>query len=171
MTSAGGSRFHIFPWREEEGFRGRRISRPTLYVALHQANLTTTTKALVDTGAPRCVFPRGVGEALGFQFPSAQQADTTIVLMGHEWPAITHVVGLDLPPFEGLHWEAEVDFVLEEGLPFGLLGCEGFLDRWAVSFNAYYGYFVVEPSDDFDARIPPDPFEELQQRYPDQFQP
>jgi hypothetical protein len=91
--------------------------------------------------------------------------------MGQEWPAITDMVRFDLPPFEGLEWEAEADFVLDEGLPFGLLGCAGFLDRWAVSFNAYYGYFVVEPADDFDARIPPDPFDELQRRYPDQYHP
>ena len=171
MSDPGGSRFHIFPWREEEGFRGQSVVRPTLYVTLHSGDLHTTTKALVDTGAPRCVFPRGTGDALGVTFQSAHLAPTTVVLMGREWPAVTELVRFDLPPFDGLAWEAEADFVLQEGLPFGLLGLEGFLDRWAVSFNAYYGYFVVEPADDFHGRIPPDPFEELQRRYPDQFQP
>lgn len=55
--------------------------------------------------------------------------------------------------------EAEVDFVLDEGLPFGLLGYEGFLNKWAVSFNAANGYFVADPTESFAGRIPPDTFE------------
>lgn len=90
--------------------------------------------------------------------------------MGRRWPALTVLVLLELPPFTDLAWEAEVDFVLEEGLPFGLLGFEGFLNRWAVSFNGYHSYFVVEPVDSFEERIPPDPFQEFQRRWPDSYQ-
>ena len=117
------------------------------------------------------VFPRGVGDALGFDFPFASGADTTIQLMGQSWPVITRPVWLELPPFEDLGWEALVDFVLDEGLPFGLLGYEGFLNRWVVSFNGHGAYFVVEPIDWFETRLPPDPFEELQRQFPDEFQP
>jgi hypothetical protein len=56
-------------------------------------------------------------------------------------------------------------------LPFGLLGYEGFLNRWAVSFNAYMGYFVVEPAEDFDQRMPDDTFEEMLRRFPDPYEP
>lgn len=86
--------------------------------------------------------------------------------MGQEWPVLTTSVTLGLHDLDGAEWEAEVDISFNEGLPFALLGLEGFLDRWAVSFNAYHGYFVVEPVDDFEARIPADPFEEFQRRYP-----
>lgn len=171
MTSAGESRFHIFPWREEEGFGDKRVLRPTLFVTLRDQGLSTTTKALVDTGAPRCVFPRGAAEAIGIELPPAYEATTRAVLMGNEWPAVTVEVEFELDPFEDLSWTAEVDFAIDEGLPFGLLGYEGFLNRWAVSFNAYLGYFVVEPAEDFDARIPTDPFDELTARYPDDFDP
>jgi hypothetical protein len=58
-----------------------------------------------------------------------------------------------------------------EPLAFGLLGYEGFLTKWAVSFNAAYGYFVVEPAESFGERIPPDTFDEFERRYPDEFQP
>jgi hypothetical protein len=61
--------------------------------------------------------------------------------------------------------------VLEEGLPFALLGYEGFLNRWAVSFNAYLGYFVVEPAEDFDRRIPEDSFTQMLERFPDPYDP
>jgi hypothetical protein len=133
--------------------------------------LETTTKALVDTGAPRCFFPRGTAEALGINLPAAYAATTKVVLMDRVWPATTVEVDLVLPPFLDLRWTAAIDFSLEEGLPFGLLGYEGFLNRWAVSFNAYNGYFVVEATEDFDARIPPDPFDELEQRFPDEYMP
>jgi hypothetical protein len=130
----------------------------------------TTTPALIDTGAPRTVFPRGIGEIIGIDFPEeGGVGDVNIDLMNHRWPAVTRNVDLLLRPFEDLGWSAEVDFVLEEGLPFGLLGYEGFLNRWAVSFNAYSGYFVVESVEDLDARIPLDTFEEMQRRWPDSY--
>ncbi len=40
-----------------------------------------------------------------------------------------------------------------------------------MSFNAYLGYMVVEPAEDFDARIPLDQLDELQRRWPDSYQP
>lgn len=124
--------------------------------------LSSRTKALIDTGSPRTIFPRGIGDLLGFEFPTfGADAPTKIKLLGHEWPAITEVVQLVLRPFQDDAWDAEVDFVLEEGLPFGVLGYEGFLNRWAVSFVGAFGYFVVEPADDFDARVPNELFDRL----------
>jgi hypothetical protein len=90
--------------------------------------------------------------------------------MGQNWPAVTATVDLVLPPFDDLGWEADVDFVLDEGLPFALLGYEGFLNRWAVSFNGYLGYFLIEPVDEFDARQPPEALDELRRRRPELFE-
>ena len=127
-----------------------------------------TTKALIDTGSPRCVFPRGVGDLLGIEFPDfPSQAPKKITLMGRDWPAVTDSVELMLRPFTDDRWEAEVDFVLDDGLPFALLGYEGFLNRWAVSFNGYAGYFVVEPIESFDERQPAAVFEALKSQWPD----
>ncbi|MDQ6783076.1 MAG: hypothetical protein M3063_06485 [Actinomycetota bacterium] len=90
---------------------------------------------------------------MGIAFPDyPSETDKKVRLMGHEWAAVTAQVDLLLPPFDDLGWEAEVDVVIDEGLPFALLGYEGFLNRWAVSFNGYSGYFVVEPADEFDDR-------------------
>lgn len=58
---------------------------------------------------------------------------------------------------------------MDEGLPFGLLGYEGFLNRWAVSFNGYRGYFVVEPIEDFDSRQPQEVFDTLAATWPHLF--
>lgn len=152
---------------------GQVILRPMVDVQIGTSAIDrTTTKALIDTGAPRTVFPRGIGDYIGVAFPEGPGASTVnIDLMGRRWAAVTVNVDLMLRPFDDLGWSAPVDFVLDEGLPFGLLGYEGFLNRWAVSFNAYKGYIVVEPIESFDERLPVDPFEEAQRRWPDSYRP
>lgn len=73
---------------------------------------------------------------------------------------------MDLPPFQGLSWEAEAAFLVADlQLSFaGVLGQEGFLDRWVASFNYYDGYFVIEERDSFVVRLGVDPFEVYQQQ-------
>jgi hypothetical protein len=90
----------------------------------------------------------------------------TVRLMGNTWPAVEASVELSLEPFPESHWSAEVLFVAEEGLPFALLGYEGFLNRWSVSFNGCLGYFIVEPVEDFHARQPRDVMEILRAKWP-----
>lgn len=124
---------------------------------------------MIDTGAPRSVFPRGIGDILGIKFPASRaRATKRISILGQQWAAISATITLDLPPFdEDLTWEAEVDFVLDEHLSLALLGYEGFLNRWSVTFNAAYGYFVVQPAGDHDESQPDSLFEDLLRRYPD----
>lgn len=124
-------------------------------------------KALIDTGAPRTVFPRGIGDLLCVEFPSySWECDKKIQLMGHEWGAVSAVINLSLRPFDDVFWDAEVDFVLDEGLPYGLLGYEGFLNRWAVTVNGYLGYVVIEQADDAHAREHPTLFTNLRKQWP-----
>lgn len=56
---------------------------------------------------------------------------------------------------------------MDEHLSLALLGYEGFLNRWSVTFNAAYGYFVVQPAEDLDESQPDSLFEDLRRRYPD----
>jgi hypothetical protein len=86
--------------------------------------------------------------------------------MGRRWPAVTDTAELRLRPFDDVRWDAEVDFVFEEGLQFGLLGYEGFLNRWAVSFDGYHGYFIVEAVDEFHDRQHAELFSEFRDRWP-----
>lgn len=93
---------HGFPWREEGSLlSGEPILRPTVDVQLTNADLTIATKALIDNGAPRCVFPRVVGELIGVTIPQyPSEADKTITLMGRDWPAVSADVDLLLQPFD-----------------------------------------------------------------------
>lgn len=123
------------------------------------------TKALVDTGAPRTIFDRGAAEALGVDL-SDRGAQRLHFLAGQELYAVPAMVTLTLPPFDDIYWETEVDFLLGDwNMPFGLLGQVGFLDRWVVTFNHYRNYFVVQQLDDFEGRLPVDPFEEFQKQW------
>lgn len=150
-------RIHGYAWRDEETKRGAgKVTRPMVDIRLTGVD-TTTTKALIDTGSPRTIFPRGIGDLLCLPFPDlTSDASDKIKLMGRDWYVETHEVHLHLPPFDEaeLAWTARVDFVLDEGLDFGILGYEGFLNRWAVSFNGYHAFFIVEPLEDFNRRQP-----------------
>jgi hypothetical protein len=142
-----------------------RIPRPTVDVRLEVDQGPWLTKALIDTGAPRCVFDRGTADALGLDLTDKTRARTHY-LVGREWIAVPRVVNVTLPQVVGISWEAEVDFILADwDMPFGLLGQEGFLDRWVVTFNRYSNYFVVQSVSDFEERLPVDPWEAFQREF------
>jgi hypothetical protein len=149
---------HRFPYREEGN---PPILRPTLDVRLqHDVNGDWACRALVDTGAPISIFDRGVADALGVRIRPAGAELGTVRLLGGSWQVQFEMVDLSLPGAPGLGWTARVAFVLSQELqmPFqGLLGTAGFLDKFAVTFNRYYDYFIVEPPDGCHERHGLDP--------------
>lgn len=90
--------------------------------------------------------------------------DRPLKVLGGRHTARVSTATLELPPFEGLHWTAEVLFLHEDlDLSFaGLLGNRGFLDRWVASFNFYDGYFIIEERDAFVERLGVDPIEQVE---------
>jgi hypothetical protein len=158
--------FHIFRWQDTEINAGKLISRPMVDVRLSLGSEVAVQKALIDTGAPATMFPRGTADLLGLDMPQeGQSGDDRIILMHREWQCALHTVTLVLPPFVDLEWVAPVRFAVDEGLPFGLLGYEGFLNRWAVSFDGAQGHTVVETTESFNRRLPPDPWIEFQKGF------
>jgi hypothetical protein len=76
------------------------------------------------------------------------------------------MVSVTLAQVTGISWETEIDFILADwDMPFGLLGQEGFLDRWVVTFNRYSNYVVVQSVSDFESRLPVDPWEVFQRDF------
>lgn len=138
------------------------MARPTVDVRLRADTEAWLSKALIDTGAPRCIFDRSTADALGLDLSDRSRLRTHY-LVGGEWDAVPRLVELSLPQVEGVLWEAEVDFILADWeMPFGLLGHEGFLDRWVVTFNRYRNYIVVQSVDDFEDNLPVDPWDAFQ---------
>lgn len=114
-------------------------------------------RALVDTGAPFCIFGRAVAERLDIDMGLGRGPKRDVHILGGIHEARVASVVLELPPFEGITWETEACFLYADlELSFaGVLGQEGFLDRWVVSFNYYDRYFVIEERDSFVERLPP----------------
>jgi len=153
---------HVFPYREEEEVKGIRVLRPTFDIDISTRAHQQRTKALVDTGALRCLFALGVARAIGIRFSSLEQPDLIADVGGASRPVALRTVTLALPDDSTIHWETEVGFVLEEwDMDYGLLGHAGFLDRFVVSFNYANNYFAIETPESWENRTPPpDPFEE-----------
>jgi hypothetical protein len=60
-------------------------------------------------------------------------------------------IELSLPHDPSYAWTARVAFTIDPTfqMPFqGVLGTEGFLDRWAVTFNKYFDYFEIMRPDE-----------------------
>lgn len=70
-------------------------------------------------------------------------------MLGGEWRV--QFEDVDLSIGDDLAWAARVAFVMSPKLqmPFqGVLGSDGFFQKYAVTFNEYYGYFAIESPDD-----------------------
>lgn len=144
--------YHKFPYREEGN--PPRL-RPTVDVELRfEPNGLWRTRALVDTGSPLTIFDRGVAEALVVNLGQSDAETATVALLGAHPRVQFECVDLSLIADQEFSWTARVAFILDRDFQMvfqGILGTEGFLDKWAVTFNKYYDYFVVQRPDDFSA--------------------
>jgi hypothetical protein len=64
-------------------------------------------------------------------------------------------VELSLPGYAGHSWDARVAFIKDREfqMPFqGILGAEGFLHKFVVTFHAYENFFLIEHPDDWADR-------------------
>jgi hypothetical protein len=116
-----------------------------------------TTRALIDTGSPITVFDRGAADALLVRMGHAGAETGTVALLGaHRRVQFEHV-DLCLLHDTSYSWVARVGFIIDPAFQMsfqGILGTEGFLDKWAVTFNRYYDYFEIQhPDDAYDSSV------------------
>jgi predicted aspartyl protease len=144
----------LLPYREEGN---PAVLRPTVDVRLEYGETGDwTLRALIDTGSPITVFDRGAADAVGVRYDYAGAQTGMIRMLGGHWAVQFEDVHLSLVVDAEYEWTARVAFVRspELQMPFqGVLGTEGFLDKFAVTFNKYYDYFVLERPDDFHDRV------------------
>lgn len=153
--------FVAFPYREEDPVQlgpgpPVLVRRPTLPLRLQFGSERWSVRALVDTGAPFTLFDRATGDALNVDFSRDGARREFHKVAGREYLAQVERVRLTIPAFgDDLQWETEVWFFLEDWeMPFaGLLGQEGFLDKWVVSFD-YPKSFVIEERSSYESRLP-----------------
>jgi len=144
----------LLPYRLE-GTPG--ILRPTVDVRLMYGDTGDwNLRALVDTGAPISFFDRGAADAVGVRLNNAGARRGRIKILGGDWDVQYEHVQMSLVVDSVHSWSAEVAFVSspELQMPFqGVLGTDGFLDKFAVTFNRYYEYFAIERPDDWHERV------------------
>jgi hypothetical protein len=128
--------YGLLPYREEGN---HPVLRPTVDVPLEYGDTGDwTLRALIDTGAPVAVFDRGAADAVGVRLNYAGAESGKIRILGGHWPVQFETVQLSLPVDADYGWTARVAFLKspEFQMPFqGLLGTEGFLDKFAVTFQ------------------------------------
>ncbi|MFI7333433.1 hypothetical protein [Micromonospora aurantiaca (nom. illeg.)] len=144
---------HRFAYREEGN---PPILRPTVDVQLYlPPHGEWTTRALIDTGAPITVFDRGAGDALLVRFDRAGAETGSIAILGAQRQIQFETIDLCLANDPSYVWSARVAFIKDPSFQMvfqGILGTEGFLDKWAVTFNKYYEYFeLLSPDEAYDA--------------------
>jgi hypothetical protein len=96
------------------------------------------TSALIDTGSPITVFDHGTAQALLVRFNHAGAEMGQIALLGGVRTVQFEYVELAIVADTSLQWTARVGFITDPNfvMPFqGLLGNDGFLDKWACPFT------------------------------------
>lgn len=172
--------YGFFPYTEDQRRSGRTVARPVLDLKVNGSRVASC-RALVDTGAPWCVFDNSVALLAGIDMSGQRSAgtDEQIHFLGsNPW---VRFVDVDLqlpPPFQDHAWSARCGFLHDADLPVafaGVLGQEGFFDRWVVTFNMIDNYFVVEQHQTFQDRLDAqgiDPYEAWQsQNYDSEWAP
>lgn len=139
-----------------------------LEVSVSTRGNTTRAKALVDTGSPLCVLTRGVADLLQIEFEASTPMER-IEFLGRSWWAVIEEVSLSIGPNAEFSWSADVAFVRDDGLPFGLLGHEGFETKWSTTFNGAYGYFVVSEPEHSHDKTDKGAITDLRGRHPELF--
>lgn len=109
--------------------------------------------ALVDTGSPRTLFKKEVGDAIGLPWHRRHAEYEQFEMLGESQAAQRETVQLFLNAAPDVRWQADVWFFVEHWdwkLPVSaIFGNDGFFDEWAVTFLRREAQFVVEPVESY----------------------
>lgn len=85
------------------------------------------------------------------RFGQAGAETGSLAILGAQRQIQFETVELCLPNDASYVWQARVGFITDPTFQMsfqGILGTEGFLDKWAVTFNKYYEYFELQSPDE-----------------------
>ncbi len=110
----------------------KSVIRPIIQINLSSPHGVFGYSVLIDSGADYCMFHAKIGEMLGINIKSGKCL-TFFGTSGHEQKAYFHKITFTIG---GIEHTCEVGFCDEmEKLPYGLLGQDGFFDKWNVKFE------------------------------------
>jgi hypothetical protein len=121
--------------------KGRLIKRPFLVAKLRNQQNELNCFAIVDSGADHCVFPRSFMQPLGLD-PLIAPVDMTSGLGSNSVPTHYSNVTLDLGIMNFQVYAGFTAGMDQHGI--GLLGQQGFFDKFKISFDYTNAQFVLE---------------------------
>lgn len=120
---------------------GRSIWRPLLPVTLQNEGTQVLCNALVDSGSDHCVFPGSFMQILGLDRSKAS-IDVTSGVGSQDTPTHFFALTIQTGPLQissSVGFTAGLDY-----LGFGLLGQNGFFDKFKISFDYASRLFTLE---------------------------
>lgn len=120
---------------------GRQAKRPVLRVKLINGVNELSCFALVDSGADNCAFPRSFMQPLNLD-PLTAPGESTVGVSTSQVSTHFCNIEIDLGPVR-LPVYAGFTVGLDQ-MGIGLLGQDGFFDRFCVAFRHAEGIFQIE---------------------------
>lgn len=127
-------KYRKFPTDPENGPNPNKTSslRPVIQIDFDGIHGRFGYLVLIDSGADWCIFHATIGEQLGLDIKSGRKV-TFHGTSGEEQVAYFHQVnfyvgGISMTTLVGFSYELEK-------LPYGLLGQDGFFDKWVIKFE------------------------------------
>lgn len=121
---------------------GRVVRRPVLSLSLQNGAKRLSCRAIVDSGADHCVFPRSFLQPLGLD-PLATPVDMSSGVGSSNVPMHFANVTLDLQGVLEFSIYAGFTPGLEQ-LGLGLLGQAGFFERFKITFDYSHKLYILE---------------------------
>ncbi len=152
-----------FPWlysyaAERQPWRDREVLRPVVPVTIvGPAGPAAPRVGLVDTGAENVLAAAWLADLVGVDL--SKRVDTALIGIGGHTAEVTFAeVELQLlspdAVEEFVSWRCDVGFVPGWQAPFALvLGQNGFLDQFTVTFHRGAALLAIEGWETFDARF------------------
>jgi len=121
-----------FPGEPSEAFPDKKSSlRPVIPVTFRHEGKSITLHCLMDSGADWCVFHAELATRLGLELKEGKKQKFYGTAKVEQW-AYFHTVELNIG---GWRYECYCAFSEDLKTPYGLLGQEGFFDKFQVKFD------------------------------------
>ncbi|MGA2911584.1 MAG: retropepsin-like aspartic protease [Candidatus Levyibacteriota bacterium] len=127
-------RYRKFPLnpKENPNFKRKSSLRPIIQIDFETKKGNFSYLVLIDSGADFCVFHGEIGERLGFDVTKGDEL-TFHGTSGEAQKAYFHNVSFKIG---GIEHKAYIGFSYEmKSLPYGILGQDGFFDKWRIRFE------------------------------------
>lgn len=110
---------------------GSDILRPVIQIEIHHNNLEIPYEVLVDSGADVCIFDSGLADIVGIDLVKGTKKQI-VGATGFPEEMYIHTVHIVV---DNLKFKIEAGFMNIHANSYGIVGQNGFFDKFKVSFD------------------------------------